>query len=116
MAILIVSSEMAEFEKQEFRKKFPNLAGELERGEKISIGGTRTSLKEAEKTRESHDPSAIDFLRRCNTCDEGLEVIDYLKARGEIDKEYASSLKSQLLKKGIESFGSKKKPGHYLIR
>jgi hypothetical protein len=106
---------MAEFEEQEFRKKFPNLSKELEGGEKISIGGSRTSLKEAEKTRESHDPSAIDFLRRCNTTEEGLEIIDYLKARGEIEEEYAASLKSQLLKNGIESFGSKKEPGHYLI-
>ena len=115
MAILIVSNEMAEFEKQDFRKKFPNLAKELEGRDKISIGGSRTSPKEAEKTRESHDPSAIDFLRRCNTNDEGLEIIDYLKSRGEIEKEYAASLKKQLLKKGIESFGSKKEPGHYLI-
>lgn len=115
MAILIVSIEMAEFEKQEFSKKFPNLAKELEGEEKVSVGGTRTSLKEAEKKRKRHDPTAIDFLRRCDTCDEGLEIIAYLKARGEIDEEYAVSLKAQLLQKGIESFGSKKKPGHYLI-
>jgi hypothetical protein len=107
---------MKEFDKQEFKKKFPNLAEELEGGEKISIGGTRTSLKEAEKKLESHDPTAVDFLRRCDTCEQGLEIIDYLKARGEIDEEYAASLKAQLLQKGIESFGTKKKPGHYLLR
>lgn len=107
---------MTEFDKKEFRKKFPNLAKELEGEEKISIGGTRTSLKEAEKTFEDHNPTAVDFLRRCDTCEEGLEIIDYLRARGEIEEEYAASLKAQLLQKGIESFGPKKDPGHYLVR
>lgn len=116
MAILIASIEMAEFDKQEFKKKFPNLTKELEGEEKISISGTRTSLKEAEKTFEGHNPSAVDFLRRCDTCEEGLEIIDYLKARGEIDEEYATTLKAQLLQNGIESFGKKKEPGHYLVR
>jgi len=105
---------MAEFDKKEFRKKFPKLAEELEGTEKIPISGIRTSLKEAEKTFEGHNPTAVDFLRRCNTCEEGLEIIDYLKKRGEIEEEYAATLKAQLLQKGIESFGPKKDPGHYL--
>jgi hypothetical protein len=107
---------MTEFTESEFRKKFPNLTKELEGSEKISIKGSRTNIKEAEKTRESHDPNAIDFLRRCDTSEQGLEIIDYLKKRGEIEEEYATSLKAQLLQKGIESFGLKKKPGHYLVR
>ena len=114
MAIHQTCNIMAEYEKREFKKKFPNLSKELEGGEKVPVGGTRTSLEEAEKTLASHDPTAIDFLRRCNTCDEGLEIIEYLAKRGEIEEEYAASLKSQLLKKGIESFGAKKRPGHYL--
>ncbi|MEE9564667.1 MAG: DUF2095 family protein [Candidatus Hydrothermarchaeaceae archaeon] len=106
-------------EREEFRKKFPNLAKELEGEERITIGGVRSNIKEGEKatkTLERHDPTAIDFLRRCDTCEQGLEIIEYLKARGEIEKEYANSLKVQLLQKGLESFGLKKKPGHYLIK
>ena len=105
---------MAEFDKKEFQKKFPSLSKELEGGEKVPVGGTRTSLKEAEKKVASHDPTAVDFLRRCDTTDQGIEIIEYLTKRGEIEKDYAASLKSQLLQKGIESFGAKKKPGHYL--
>ena len=103
-------------DRTEFRKKFPNLAKELEGGEKITIEGTRSNLREAEKALESHDPTVIDFLRRCDTCKQGLEIIDYLKTRGEIEEGYAASLKAQLLQKGLESFGKKKNPGHYLIR
>ncbi len=103
----------------EFRKKFPNLAKELEGGERIRIEGVRSDAKEGEKaakTFESHDPAAIDFLRRCDTEEQGIEIIDYLKARGEIDKEYANRLKVQLLQKGVGSFGVKKEAGHYLLR
>lgn len=104
-----------------FRKRFPNLAKELEGEERIRIplGGVRSNLKEAEKatkTFESHEPTVIDFLRRCDTDEQGIEIIDYLKAKGEIDEEYANSLKAQLLQKGIESFGAKKEPGYYLLR
>ncbi len=107
---------MAEFTRKEFNKKFPNMAEELEGKEKIPIQSTRTNAKEAEKKLESHDPCAVDFLRRCDTPEQGLEIIDYLKKRGEIDGEYAAGLKTQLLQKGIESFGSKKDPGHYLLK
>jgi len=55
-------------------------------------------------------------LRRCDTEEQGIEIIDYLKDRSEIEEEYANSIKAQLLQKGIESFGPKKEPGHYLIR
>ena len=99
-----------------FRKRFPNLTKELEGGEKIPIGGVRSDIKEAEKKFETHEPTVIDFLRRCDTEEQGIEIIDYLKTRGEIGKEYANSIKAQLLQKGIESFGPKKEPGHYLIR
>jgi hypothetical protein len=107
---------MAEFDKKEFQKKFPNLSKELEGGEKVPVGGTRTDPKEAEKKLASHDPAAVDFLRRCDTIDQGIEIIEYLEKRGEIEEGYAQALKSQLLKKGIESFGTKKRPGHYLDR
>jgi len=103
----------------DFRKKFPNLTKELEGGEKIAVGGVRSDLKEAEKavkTYESHEPSVIDFLRRCETDEQAIEIIDYLKTTGEIKDEYAARLKTQLLQKGIESFGEKKRPWHYLLR
>jgi hypothetical protein len=51
----------------------------------------------------------IDFLRRCDTEEQGLEIIDYLKKRGEISEKYATELKMQLLRDGIRSFGPKKR-------
>ncbi len=101
---------------EEFRKKYPNLAREIEENlMSIKIDCVRSDLEEAEKAAniEHYEPTVIDFLRRCDTEEEGLEVIEYLEKRGEISKEYATKLKIQLLTKGIRSFGEKKEPGYY---
>ncbi len=105
----------------EFRKKFPNLAKELDGGEeqKITIDAVRLNPKEGEKASDKSDryePAAIDFLRRCDTEDDAIKIIEYLERRGEIDKKYAKSLRAQLLQDGIESFGTKKEPGHYFLK
>jgi hypothetical protein len=96
----------------DFKKKFPNLAKEIQDAG-FPIKGIRSTVEEAEKACV-HDPGVIDFLRRCNTEDEGLEIIEYLKARGEIGEAYANHLKVQLLRDGIKSFGPKKERGYYL--
>ncbi len=101
---------------EEFRRRYPNLAREIEENlMSLKIDGIRSSIEEAEKAAniEHYEPTVIDFLRRCETEEEGLEVIEYLEKRGEISREYAAKLKIQLLTKGIRSFGPKKEPGYY---
>ncbi len=90
---------------------FPHLAKELE-GEWMQIEAVRTDSLEAEKAYrdglEGYDPTVIDFLRRCDTEEQGLEIIDYMKERKEISEKYATELKVQLLRNGIRSFGPKR--------
>ena len=86
---------------EEFRKKYPNLTKELE-NEGIQIDAVRSSPEEAEKAFHSYEPTAIDFLRRCDTEEQELEIIDYLKNRNEISEEYASEL-NQRKRKDITS-------------
>jgi len=97
---------------EEFRKKYPNLTKELE-NEGIQVDSVRSLPEEAEKAFHSYEPTVIDFLRRCDTEEQGLEIINYLKKRNEISEEYANELKVQLQKKGIRSFGPKKEKGCY---
>jgi hypothetical protein len=100
----------------EFKKRYPNLAKELEGGY-ITINSVRTMDKEAEKAfrarLEGYDPTVIDFLRRCDTEEQGIEIIGFMKRRGEISAQYADKLRFQLIQKGIRSFGPKKERGHY---
>lgn len=106
------------FMEKEFKKKYPSLARELDGDDRVKIGGVRSSADEAEKAVQDkyagYEPAAIDFLRRCESDEEGLEIIDYLLQKGEIEKEYADKLKMQLLDKGIRSFGPQKEKGHYM--
>ncbi|WP_456475726.1 DUF2095 family protein [Candidatus Pyrohabitans sp.] len=101
---------MIEYNK-EFKKKYPNLAREIEESNFI-----RLKVEKAENTEDrfkGYNPGVIDFLNRCSTEEEGMEIIKYLEKRGEISSDYALRLRIQLIKYGIRSFGPKREWGYY---
>ena len=106
-----------EIDEREFKRLFPNLYREIT-GKKMSlpIDAVRTTPEEAEKEagrREPSLPGPVDYLRRCDTDEEAIDVIDYLERRGEIDGEEAEKLRKQVRERGVRSFGSKKEWGYY---
>jgi hypothetical protein len=107
---------MAEKRNDDFRKKYPHLTEELGGAGTSRISRVRSSAEEAEKaTRlpQGYDPTAIGFIRRCETEEQALEIIKFLEAKGEIKPGYAKQLRAQLVEKGLGSFGKKKDPGCY---
>jgi hypothetical protein len=101
---------------EEFRRRFPHLSMELRGPGTIRIDAIRSSFEEAEKvasTFEGYEPTVIDFIRRCETDEQALEIIDFMEKRGEITQDYAKRLKNQLARLGVRSFGERKKPGYY---
>jgi hypothetical protein len=122
-------------DKESLKKMFPNLYKELEQGEvKISIDSVRKNPQEAEtETAEAAEeekvepkgatttpdklrhfnPTAVDFIRRCNTEAQAEEIIAYLQKKGEINEEYAEELRCQLKRKSVRSFGPKKEENYY---
>jgi hypothetical protein len=101
-----------EFDNREFRRKFPHLykeLGEPEEEDSIRpIDQDKNPLLAGDCTSE-----VISYLRRARTDDEALEVISYLKGRGEILEEQASDLRRQIEERGVRSFGDLKTWGHY---
>jgi len=59
------------------------------------------------------EPTVIDFLRRCDTDEQALEIITYLEQKGDLTNIQAQKLREQLKKEGLRSFGTKKEPGYY---
>lgn len=115
-----------EIDRERFRKLFPHLAEEIERGvKKISIGAVRWDVQAGEELAAAgagsgradpwrgYMPDVIAFIRRCDTEEQALEIIDYLERKGRISPEYAEKLRVQLREKGLRSFGPKKEPGYY---
>ena len=101
----------------DIEKHFPHLAKEVRRkkSKELSINSVRfhdNEHKDSDKT-ELRNPDIISFLRRCDTNEQGIEIIDFMLKRKEITEEYAESLKIQLKTKGIRSFGTKKETGYY---
>ncbi len=121
-------------DKEYLKKMFPNLYKELETGDaKIPIDAIRKNPEDAEadiaecaeqeveslpetdmpdKLRHFY-PSAVDFIRRCDTEAQAEEIIAYLQKKGEITDEYAEELRCQLKREGVRSFGPKKEENHY---
>lgn len=59
------------------------------------------------------NPSAVDFIRRCDTEVQAEEIIAYLQKKGEITTQCANELRRQLNRDGVRSFGTKKEENHY---
>ena len=122
-------------DKKSLKKMFPHLYRELEEDSenKISIDAIRDSSETAEKATEIEDvceeeflkstktidklrnfnPSAIDFIRRCDTDEQAQEIISYLQKRGELTQEQAHELECTLKQKGVRVFGAKKEKNYY---
>jgi hypothetical protein len=85
---------------------FPNLYREVKAKRRcIRIDAVRTSINEAEAV--ASDPYRLDvvyFLRKSRNVKEAEEVIAFYERIGEIDSEYANSLRKQLREKGLKSF------------
>jgi hypothetical protein len=107
-----------EYSREEFKETFPHLHEELE-GEGVPVSGYRTSEEKAEKELDEiydfsgYNPTVVDFLRRCETDEEALEIINWMEDRGEITHDIAKELRITLARKGVRAFGPKKEWGWY---
>ncbi|HUK85790.1 MAG TPA: DUF2095 family protein [Candidatus Acidoferrum sp.] len=116
-------------DKKSLKKMFPNLYNELETGEvKVPINAVRKDAEAIENAEceevdfeptvlpdklRHFNPTAIDFIRRCDTEAQVEEIIAYLQKKGEITKENADELRRQLKRDGVRSFGPKKEEYYY---
>ena len=124
-------------DKKALKKMFPHLYDELETSDnKVPIDAIRKNPMEAEAAAEGEEcdqeveeecasctetpdklrhfyPSAVDFIRRCDTEAQAEEIISYLQKKGEITKENAEEMRCQLKRDGVRSFGPKKEEYYY---
>jgi len=116
-------------DKKSLKKMFPHLYKELETGEvKVPIDAVRKNVEAIENAEceeeefeptvlpdklRHFNPTAVDFIRRCDTEAQVEEIITYLQKKGEITKEYAEELRCQLKRDGVRSFGPKKEEYYY---
>lgn len=100
-------------EKEDFKKKYPKLAEEIELGVGKSDLQFEVEPPKPKRKFAGYDPSIIDFIRRCTNETQALEIIEYMKNREEITLEEAEMLCKQLEEEGLQSFGKRKTPGYY---
>lgn len=94
-----------EYDKEEFKEKYPHLAKELEEEPGLVIEGYRVEEEEEEELMDfsGYNPTVIDFIRRCETDEEALEIINWMEEHGEITPELAKELRIKLVKEGLTS-------------
>jgi hypothetical protein len=122
-------------DKRALKKTFPHLYHELaeDSENKVSINSIRDISETTEKAVEIEDvceeeflkpakaidklrhfnPSAVDFIRRCDTDEQAQGIISYLQKRGELTQEQAQELECRLKQKGVRDFGPKKEENFY---
>ena len=106
--------------KKGFRDIFPALNEELDNEETKThrIDGVRTMSEESEQNGKDDArtfmPDVVDYIRRCDTVTQAVEIVDFMVKRGEISQKKAREIKAQLRNEGLRSFGSKKERDYYL--
>ncbi len=60
-----------------------------------------------------YDPSVVDFLQRCRTEQEGVEIVTFLVKQGELTGKEGEAIVKQIREKGIRSFGEYRRSGYY---
>jgi len=99
---------LREYDVKEFRRKYPHLAEELEEGVGVK------SIKElVEGAGPPFMPTAVDYLRRCSSLEEAMEVLEYLARTGQLREEERRLLEEKLVNEGLESLGPRKEFGYY---
>ncbi|MHA1917664.1 MAG: DUF2095 family protein, partial [Candidatus Ranarchaeia archaeon] len=107
---------------EKFFKKYPSLVEEIKKKKLVlKIEGVEkpeeVEKEEVEDIVEeyisrpyyNYSPNYVDFIRRCKTKEEALEILDFLEKKKEIDSKEAKKIRNQLEKEGIRSFGTLKK-------
>ncbi|MHA1171767.1 MAG: DUF2095 family protein [Candidatus Heimdallarchaeota archaeon] len=90
--------------------EYPILKKEVEKKDKV------VHLKYVDEVFAGYDPNVIDFIRRCDTLDQAMEILDYLENIGDISTSEGDKLRKRLKTEGLRSFGPKKKKGFYFTR
>ena len=102
-------------DKEDFQSHFPAIYREIVEGEEeIQEAEMRTEAGSKKVRRfRGYSPSVIDFICRCTTDEEAIEIIDYMRNKGDITEDFANELKKQLKEKGLAFFGEHRAPGYY---
>ena len=100
---------------EEIKEHFPSIYREIKENEKLLEEKELRTSSGIKKVRKfsNYTPSILDFICRCKTEEEAIEIIDFSLNKKDITKEYAETLKKRLEEEGLESFGEHRAAGYY---
>ena len=117
------------YDKKELEEYLPHLIDEISDKKKIlrmDLVNFEIEEKEDEMDqinrssilKELINPGVIDFIRRCVTKDEAIEILEYCLKKKELGLKEYEKYKNQIMQKGglkklIEESGGLKHPGYY---
>jgi len=117
------------YDKEELEEFVPHLINELsEKKKTLKINSIKLEIEHNEEEKvqvnnniipkELVNPGVIDFIRRCKTKDEAIEILDFCLKREEIERNEYEKYKSIIMQKGgldniIKKSGGRKHLGYY---
>lgn len=103
---------MISWDRRDFKKLFPAILRELEESESSQLEEPEPTINE--EPLRGFMPGPEDYIKRCTTDEEALNVIAFLKERGEITEEEFEKFRRQICETGVRSFGPLRQEGYYL--
>ncbi|MEM3646803.1 MAG: DUF2095 family protein [Thermofilum sp.] len=79
---------------------------------KIAIEGYSESSEP--KNLRGYVPNVFDYIRRCDSVEEALQILDFLVSRRELPEKVACVIKERIMEKGLRFYGPKKQVGYYV--
>jgi len=117
------------YDKGELNKSFPHLTTEIfSKKKSVRIDSVSMKIEEIKNDNSTNqintvpgeliNPGVIDFIRRCTTKKEALEILDYCLKKKEISLIDYENYKNQIMQEGglsklIEKSGGPKRHGYY---
>ena len=118
------------YAREEMEQFFPHLTAEMSnRDQSMRIDSVSMEVEEDKPVKktiqktpipdELRNPGAIDFIRRCKTNEEAMEILDFLLKREELTLEKYKELSNRISQDGglgklINESGGPKERGYYL--
>ena len=112
------------YDKEDLKTHFPNLTSEIiQKKKQLSIDAVCTTKDQEKDPFKNYkedicNPGVFDFIRRCDSLNDALSILEYLFKRKEVSEELYNLIKAHLseddgLNKLLNRIGGYKEPGYY---
>ncbi|MGQ9478529.1 MAG: DUF2095 family protein [Thermoproteota archaeon] len=90
------------------------MSGGLSEEELVKIAEEGYCEELEPRSLKGYVPNVFDYIRRCDTEGEAIQIVGFLESRGELPQRVAEILRRRIRERGVRFYGPKKDVGYYV--